>query len=99
VIEVDYVTDRVYDGEEERGARDHLVERYVRVQRYVLLHGEVFQFGQQVSGHGQQQQTVAERQRGRGPSRQRYAHAHDVPQVGVFGQKRIVCSKNRGGRW
>lgn len=90
VIEVDYVADRVYDGEEERGARDHLVERNVRVERYVLLYGEVLQFGQQISGHGQQQQTVAERQRSGRASGQRYAHAHYVPEIGVFGQKRIV---------
>lgn len=91
VVEVDYVADGVYDGEEEGGARDHFVERYVRVQRYVLLYGEVFELGQQVPGHGEQQQTVSERQRGRGPSGQRDAHAHNVPQVGVLGQKRIVC--------
>lgn len=53
MIEVDDVADGVYDGEEERCARDHLVERYVRVQWYVLLYGKVLQLGQQVSGHGQ----------------------------------------------
>jgi len=53
MVEVDDVADRVYDGEEEGRARDHLVERYVRVQRYVLLYGKVLQLGQQVPGHGQ----------------------------------------------
>lgn len=87
VVEVDYVADRVYDGEEEGRARDHFVKRYVRVQRYVLLYGEVFELRQQVSGHGEQQQAISERQRGRGSSRQRDAHSHYVPQVGVLGQK------------
>lgn len=91
VIEVDDMSDGVYDREEERGARDHLVERYVRVERYVLLYGEVFQLGQQVPGHGQQQQAVAERERGGRAPGQCYAHTHDVPEVRMFGQKRIVC--------
>lgn len=42
VIEIDYVTDGVYDGKEEGGASDHFVERYVRIQWYILLYGEVF---------------------------------------------------------
>lgn len=93
VIEVDDVPDGVYDGKKEGRARYHFVERYVRVQRYVLLYGEVFELRQQVPGHGEQQQTVSERQRGRGPSGQGDAHAHYVPQVGVLGQKRIVCGR------
>lgn len=93
VIEVDDVSDGMYDREEERGTRDHFVERYVRVERYVLLYGEVLQLGQQVPGHGQQQQAVAERQRGGRTSGQRYAHAHDVPEVRVLGQKRIICEQ------
>lgn len=61
VIEIDYVSDGVYDGKEERRAGDHLVERYMGIQRYVLLNGEILELCQQVPGHGQQQETVAKR--------------------------------------
>lgn len=90
VVKVDYVANGVYDGKEERRAGDHFVERYVRIQRYVLLYGEIFQFRQQISGHSEQQQTVPERQRGGRSSSHRYANSHYVPQIGVFGQKRII---------
>jgi hypothetical protein len=38
VVEIDYVTNGVYDGKEERRASDNFVEWYVRIQRYILLY-------------------------------------------------------------
>jgi len=44
------------------------VELDVRVERNLLLDGKLLQLGQEVAGHGQQEQRVAERQGGRGAS-------------------------------
>ncbi|KAJ8868063.1 hypothetical protein PR048_031872 [Dryococelus australis] len=77
VVEVDDVAHSVEQREEEGGASGDLVELYVGVQRYVLLDRELLQLGEQ-------QQAVAEGERGGRASRDRYAHAHDVPQVRVL---------------
>lgn len=95
VVEVDDVAHRVQQREEERCARHDLVELDVRVQRDVLLDGELLQLGQQIARHGEQQQRVAERQGGRRAARDRDAHAHDVTQVRVLGHEGIVCGKTQ----
>jgi len=42
MVEIDYMTNGVYDGKKKCSASDHFVEWYVRVQWYILLYGEVF---------------------------------------------------------
>jgi len=54
MIEIDYVTYGVYDRKKERCTSDHFVERYVRIQWYVLLNGEIFQFCEKISRHREQ---------------------------------------------
>lgn len=49
VIEVDNVSDRVENREEQRRAGGDLVELNVRVQRNVLLYGELLQFRDEIS--------------------------------------------------
>lgn len=47
-------------------------------------------FTQQIPRHGQQQQTVAERQRSSGAPGDGDPDAHDVPQVQVLRHERVV---------
>ena len=90
VIKVDNVSDGVQQREEEGSQRADLVERNVRVQWNVLLDGELFHFGQEIPRHGQQQETVAEREGSSRSSRNGDSDAHDVAQIRVFGQERVV---------
>lgn len=90
VVEVDDVTDRVEKREEARGAGDDLVELDVSVERNVLLDGELLELGEEVTRHGDQQQAVAEGEGSSGPTSHSDTHPHDVPQVCVLCQERVV---------
>ena len=90
VIEIDDMADGVHEREEEGRQGADLVKLNVGVQRDVLLNGKLLQLGQEVPGHGQQQQTVAEGERGGRSSGDGDAHAHDVAQIRVFGHERVV---------
>ncbi|ENN73633.1 hypothetical protein YQE_09880, partial [Dendroctonus ponderosae] len=60
VVEVHYVAHSVQYREEERSASRYFVELDVGIQRYVLLDGELFQLRDEVPGHGEQENGVAE---------------------------------------
>ena len=60
VVEVDQVADGVEDGEEEGGAGADLVELEAGVEGDVLVQGQLLHLGDQVLGHGQQEEAVAE---------------------------------------
>lgn len=90
MVEVDDVPDRVQHREEHGCAGGDLVELDMSVQRYVLLDGKLFQLRQQVSGHGEQQDAVAEGQRSCRASRYGDSHAHDVAQICIFGHEGVV---------
>ena len=60
VVEVHQMADRVQHREEQRRAGHDLMELDVRVDRQVLLDRVVLHHGQDVAGHGQQEQGVAE---------------------------------------
>ncbi|CAN7998629.1 unnamed protein product, partial [Ixodes pacificus] len=89
VVEVDVMPDAPLTAEEERGEGDDLVELDVRVERDVLLERELSDLGDQVAAHGEQQQGVAERQRGGRAPRDGDADAHHVPQVHVLRHVRV----------
>lgn len=63
---------------------------YVRVEGDVLLQGPLFEACDEVSGHGEQQQAVAEAEGGRRPAGDGDAHSHDVTQVRVFRHEGVV---------
>ena len=90
VVEVDDVSDRVQEREEEGRQGADLVELDVGVQRDVLLDGVFFEFGQKVARHGQQEETVAEGEGGRRSASDGDADAHDVAQVRVLRHERVV---------
>lgn len=46
MIEIDDVTNGMYDGKEERRTSNDFVKWYMRIQWYVLLYGEIFEFRQ-----------------------------------------------------
>lgn len=94
VVEVDDVTDGVEKWEEAGCARDDLVELDVSVERNVLLDGELLELGEEVTRHGDQQQAVAEGEGSGGPTSHSDTHAHDVPQVCVLCQERVVWKRN-----
>lgn len=69
----------------------------VRVQRNVLLETEVLELGDEVPGHREQKQRVAEGQGSGGAPRDGDAHAHDVSEVGVLRHEGVVCGQVGNG--
>ncbi len=65
VVEVDNVTNGVEEGEEEGRAGHDLMELDVGVEGDVLLDWKVLQLRQEVPGHREEEQGIAERERGR----------------------------------
>ena len=90
VVKVDDVADRVEHREKEGRQGADLVERNVGVERDELLDGELFEFGERVARHGEQQEGVAERHGVGRAARDGDADAHDVAQVRVLGHERVV---------
>lgn len=64
------------------------------VERNVLLDGELLELGEEVPRHGDQQQAVAEGEGSGRPTSHSDTHAHDVPQVCVLCQERVVWKRN-----
>lgn len=95
VVEVDDVTDRVEEREEARRAGDDLVELDVSVKRNVLLDGELLELGEEVTRHRDEQQAVAEGEGSGGPTGHSDAHTHDVPQVCMLCQERVVWKSHQ----
>ena len=95
VVEVHQMSHGVQDGEEERSAGHDLVELDVGVYRDVLVDRVVLHERQDVAGHCQQEQGVAEGQGGGRPSCDGDPDPHHVAQVGVFRQETVVCGEGR----
>ena len=77
------------DREEERGAGHDLVEWQVGVQRDVLVQAVLLELGDEVPGHGEEEEAVAEGERGRRSSRDGDADSHHVTQVQMLGHVRV----------
>ena len=84
MIEVGEMTDGVEDGEEEGSAGHNLVEDDVGVEGDVLVEGPLLHLGDQVPAHSQQEETVAEGERGGCSSCDCYSNTHNVTQVSAI---------------
>ena len=91
MVEVHQMSHGVQNGEEERRTGRDLVELDVRVDGDVLVDRVVLHERQDVAGHGQQEQGVAERQGGGRPSCDGDPDTHNVAEVGVLRQEAVVC--------
>jgi len=87
MIEVDDVTDGVEQREKEGSESTDFMKLNVSIKRNVLLDGKLFELGEEVSRHGQQQEAVAERERRGGTTGDGDTDAHDVTQICVFGHE------------
>ncbi len=67
----------------------YLVELQVGVERDVLVERVLLHLGDEVPGHGEEQEAVAEGECGGRAAGDGDAHAHHVAQVEVLGQVRV----------
>ena len=71
----------------------------MRVYGNVLVERALLELGEEVPGHGEEEDGVVEGEGGGATPGDGDAHAHDVAQIRVLGHERVVCGGKGEGKF